>query len=208
MVARTGLLLLSVLLVVAFHSGAGAEGPSRAPVAAPRPSTTVMAPMAPTPSSTETPLAPVPAPASNDCMNTIFENLLACLTYVEDGSNMTRPEKGCCQGLSTVVNTNPVCLCSLLSSTNNYGIAINRTKSLMLPTICRVQTPPVSLCAVIAGGPASSPAGSPSGAATMGPTLPAEPSASPPAGSSADPRFVSSVLVLLAGLALATFAMF
>ncbi|XP_073106891.1 non-specific lipid transfer protein GPI-anchored 11 isoform X2 [Elaeis guineensis] len=99
------------------------------------------------------PQGPAPVPAL-DCTNALL-NLSSCLTYVEEGSNLTRPKKGCCPGLAVLLATEPVCLCQLIGNYASFGIQIDTTKALMLPTVCRVHAPPASLCAVL-GAPIAS----------------------------------------------------
>ncbi|URE44788.1 AAI [Musa troglodytarum] len=99
-------------------------------------------------------LAPAPPPAL-DCTDAML-NLSACLTYAEAGSNLTRPGKGCCRGLASVVDTEPVCLCQLIVDNDVFGVEIDTTKALTLPTACRVDAPPATLCAVL-GVPIASP---------------------------------------------------
>uniref|UniRef100_A0A1D1YM78 Xylogen-like protein 11 n=1 Tax=Anthurium amnicola TaxID=1678845 RepID=A0A1D1YM78_9ARAE len=192
--ARCGWLVLCVMFAVGFHSGVTqGQGPS----------------LAPSPSA-ETALAPGPA-ASKDCMTTLLDSMSSCLAYVEAGSNLSRPEKGCCRGLADVVNSQPLCLCSLLASKDVYGFQIDRTKALMLPTVCRVQTPPVSVCSAM-GIPVPSPAGSNTPAASaVGPPVAGGPAAAaiPPAGGGGvDLNFRSSALAFLAGLSIAAAVIF
>uniref|UniRef100_A0A0E0DTB2 Bifunctional inhibitor/plant lipid transfer protein/seed storage helical domain-containing protein n=1 Tax=Oryza meridionalis TaxID=40149 RepID=A0A0E0DTB2_9ORYZ len=68
-----------------------------------------------------------------------------CLTYVQNGSRARRPDKPCCPELAGLVESNPVCLCELLSGAgDSYGIAVDYSRALALPAICRVSTPPPS----------------------------------------------------------------
>ena len=93
--------------------------------------------------------APGPAPAaSTDCMSELL-TMSDCLTYVEEGSNLTKPDKACCPELAKLVNNNPICLCYLLqkNSTSNYGIEIDMNRALHLPSVCKVETPAASNCA-------------------------------------------------------------
>ncbi|KAL5202225.1 hypothetical protein ABZP36_013177 [Zizania latifolia] len=129
--------------------------------------------------------APAPGPAAGGldaaCLNALL-NMSDCLTYVQNGSTARRPDKPCCPELAGLVDSNPVCLCELLSGAgDSYGIAIDYSRALALPGICRVSTPPVSTCAALGYnvhlGPAAAP--SPSG---EGPQFPgSSPFASPPA---------------------------
>jgi hypothetical protein len=88
--------------------------------------------------------APVPAP---DVCFTAITNMSDCLTFVEDGSKLTKPDKGCCPELAGLVDGNPACLCHLLGNSESIiGIKINVNKALKLPTVCKVTTPDISLC--------------------------------------------------------------
>lgn len=90
---------------------------------------------------------PAPAPVLVlDCTDTLL-NLSSCLTYVEEGSNLTRPEKGCCRGLAGLLATQPACLCQLIGNYDSFGMQIDTTRALMLPTVCRLNAPPATLCA-------------------------------------------------------------
>ncbi|KZV31876.1 xylogen-like protein 11-like [Dorcoceras hygrometricum] len=100
------------------------------------------------------PMIMAPAP-SLDCFPYVA-NMSDCLTYVEPGSGLMEPDPGCCPELSHLVDTQPICLCELLSDPNKLGISIDKNKALMLPSVCRVNTPPLSACAD-AGEPVSIP---------------------------------------------------
>ncbi|CAL5354187.1 unnamed protein product [Camellia sinensis] len=89
--------------------------------------------------------APGPGGAM-DCMTNLL-NMSDCLTYVQAGSNLTKPGKACCPELAGLVESNPICLCQLLGNTSAIGIQIELKKALNLPTVCAVETPPISTCA-------------------------------------------------------------
>ncbi|KAK2442774.1 Bifunctional inhibitor/lipid-transfer protein/seed storage 2S albumin superfamily protein [Trifolium repens] len=120
--------------------------------------------------------APVPAP---DVCFTAITNMSDCLTFVEDGSKLTKPDKGCCPELAGLVDGNPACLCHLLGNSESIiGIKINVNKALKLPTLCKVTTPDISLCSAI-GYPVSLPP-------SLSPSLSPSSSASLPPSSSGD----------------------
>ncbi|CAN4093700.1 unnamed protein product [Withania somnifera] len=101
------------------------------------------------------------AEAQSNCMTTLV-GLAPCMNYVT--GNSSTPSSSCCTALSSVVQSNPQCLCSLLNGGGSgLGISINQTLALALPAACNVQTPPVSQCNVANGPSASIPASSPSG---------------------------------------------
>ncbi|GER40684.1 lipid-transfer protein [Striga asiatica] len=91
------------------------------------------------------PYSTAPSPAL-DCF-TYLINLSDCLTFVEGGSNLTRPDPGCCPELSNLVYTQPICLCQLIGNPGRVGASVDVSRALKLPSACNVTTPPVSLCA-------------------------------------------------------------
>ncbi|XP_039145493.1 non-specific lipid transfer protein GPI-anchored 31-like [Dioscorea cayenensis subsp. rotundata] len=104
---------------------------------------------------------PVGAPVAMDCSNALM-NLADCLTFVEAGSNVRKPEGNCCAGLKKVAKGQVGCLCEAFKSGADFGVKINMTKALSLPHVCGVNIPSISICK-IAGGPAFAPAPSPGG---------------------------------------------
>ncbi|XP_068339583.1 non-specific lipid transfer protein GPI-anchored 2-like [Pyrus communis] len=151
--------------------------------------------------------ASAPAPATTDCDTTLL-GLSDCLTYVAEGSNLTKPDKPCCPELAGLVKDNPVCLCYLLGNTSSsLSFQIDMNRALKLPTVCKVDTPPASTCAVL-GIPVSAPI------ASEGPNSPdiaeSPEGPAPAAGSqeankdkSGASRTADSVMALLGGLAIA-----
>ncbi|KHN40236.1 Xylogen-like protein 11 [Glycine soja] len=99
--------------------------------------------------------AAAPAPESNGCLMALT-NMSDCLTYVEDGSKLAKPDKGCCPELAGLIDSNPICLCELLGKPDSIGIKIDLNKALKLPSVCGVTTPPVSTCSAV-GVPVSLP---------------------------------------------------
>ncbi|PQP96339.1 non-specific lipid transfer protein GPI-anchored 2 [Prunus yedoensis var. nudiflora] len=138
--------------------------------------------------------ASAPGPASPDCQTALL-GLVDCLTYVTQGSNLTKPDKPCCPELAGLVKNTPICLCTLLANSSvssSYGIDVNR--ALKLPTVCKVQTPPASECALAGipvGAPSETPAKSPgSGITPQGPSASAS-------------KTANSVMAFLAGVVIA-----
>ncbi|KAL8530581.1 hypothetical protein ACS0TY_007566 [Phlomoides rotata] len=92
--------------------------------------------------------------AQTSCTRTLI-GLSPCLNYVT--GNSSTPSSSCCSQLSNVVTSQPQCLCLLLNNTaSSYGYNVNQTLALALPTVCNVQTPPISRCSA-ANGPSASP---------------------------------------------------
>lgn len=84
------------------------------------------------------------AKAQSGCTSALM-GLSSCLNYVT--GNSSSPSSLCCSGLSSVVQSQPRCLCSLLNGGGStMGITINQTLALQLPGACNVQTPPISQC--------------------------------------------------------------
>lgn len=101
------------------------------------------------------------SPAGDVCANSLL-NMSDCLSYVMAGSNDTKPVKECCPELAGLLDSNPICLCELLGSnvTESYGIKIDLKRALKLPSVCGLQTPPLSTCAAV-GYPVPGPVGAP-----------------------------------------------
>lgn len=84
------------------------------------------------------------ATAQSGC-TTALVGLTPCLNYVT--GNSSTPSASCCSQLATVVQSQPLCLCALLTGGgSSLGFTINQTQALSLPGACNVQTPPVSQC--------------------------------------------------------------
>ncbi|XP_064985375.1 non-specific lipid transfer protein GPI-anchored 11-like [Musa acuminata AAA Group] len=134
--------------------------------------------------------APVAAPApSPDCSSALLD-LADCLSFVENGSTVAKPEGQCCSGLKKVVKEDVICLCEVLKQGPSLGV--NLTKALTLPSACKLSTPPFSKCNIsIAGVPAAAPAptpslGSPSSSSSSSSSVPTgAPSPSSPGKSNA-----------------------
>ncbi|XP_022731587.1 non-specific lipid transfer protein GPI-anchored 2-like [Durio zibethinus] len=141
-----------------------------------------MAAQAPAPGPAAVAFGPSAEAPTPDCVSNLY-NLSDCLTYVQAGSNLTKPDKPCCPELAGLVESAPQCLCYLLdkNATASYGFNIDMNRALNLPAVCHVSTPPVSLCSVISGalgGPTPSEAPMSAGLAPQGFA------ASPPSGNS------------------------
>ncbi|KAH0464287.1 hypothetical protein IEQ34_007073 [Dendrobium chrysotoxum] len=99
------------------------------------------------------------AQSSSSCTSALL-SLSPCLNFIS--RNETTPSSSCCSQLSTVVKSEPQCLCSVLNgdAASGLGISLNKTQALALPAACKVQTPPVSQCNT-ASSPPSTPASTP-----------------------------------------------
>ncbi|CAO2818902.1 unnamed protein product [Amaranthus hypochondriacus] len=100
--------------------------------------------------------------AQSGCTSALV-SLAPCLNYISGSSSA--PSASCCSQLSSVVGSQPECLCQVLNGGgSNFGVSINQTQALALPAACKVQTPPASRCNAVnqpSGSPAESPVGSP-----------------------------------------------
>ncbi|XP_048501668.1 non-specific lipid transfer protein GPI-anchored 5 isoform X2 [Beta vulgaris subsp. vulgaris] len=123
--------------------------------------------------------------AQSGCTSAIV-GLAPCLNYISGSSSS--PSSSCCAQLSSVVQSQPQCLCQVLNGGgSSFGVTINQTQALALPSACNVQTPPVSRCN------GNQPSGSSGGSPVASPSnTPAD--ASPPEGSvTPDTPTVSSI---------------
>ncbi|XP_028555477.1 non-specific lipid transfer protein GPI-anchored 2-like isoform X2 [Dendrobium catenatum] len=98
------------------------------------------------------------AQSSSSCQSALL-SLSPCLNFIS--GKATTPSSSCCTQLSSVVNSEPQCLCALLSGDvgSGLGISINKTQALELPTVCKVQTASISQCNTSSSPPST---GSPS----------------------------------------------
>ncbi|XP_062209455.1 non-specific lipid transfer protein GPI-anchored 5-like [Phragmites australis] len=112
------------------------------------------------------------ASAQSGC-TTALVGLYPCLNYIS--GNVSTPPASCCSQLSSVVQSQPQCLCAALSgdSSSLGGVSINKTRALELPQACNVKTPPASKCNPAGGGnapgagtPTAPSSGTPAGAGT------------------------------------------
>ncbi|XP_045816364.1 non-specific lipid transfer protein GPI-anchored 11-like [Trifolium pratense] len=140
-----------------------------------------------------------------------------CLSFVTNDSTVTKPEGTCCSGLKIVLKTIPSCLCEIFQNSAQFGLVFNLTKTLTLPSACKVSAPslfncglsdaPVPTRAAAAPRVSLSPASSPTPSAEApGETTPSvnelstEPAAAPTGKSAASallPISVGSLLVFL-----------
>lgn len=89
----------------------------------------------PVQSPTEAP-GPVGAPTV-DCMSLIYD-MADCLAYLSVDGGEDKPDKSCCSGFVTILNTDSDCICKALKSSASLGIEINMTSAMALPSACGV----------------------------------------------------------------------
>ncbi|KAG8097187.1 hypothetical protein GUJ93_ZPchr0013g36692 [Zizania palustris] len=162
--------------------------------------------------------AEAPAPAA-DCTDALL-SLAGCLSYVQEGSTVARPDAPCCSGLKEVVKKEVACLCQAFQGSQDFGVTLNVTKALQLPAACKVKTPPFSKCHPAApasfsgsgapfftgSSPSSMPSQSPAGtgrdsAAVRAPSP--SPSAAVRSSESAPAAFFSAAVLIAAAALLA-----
>nr|XP_043611495.1 non-specific lipid transfer protein GPI-anchored 5-like [Erigeron canadensis] len=82
--------------------------------------------------------------ATTGCKSAII-SLSPCINFVCGSS--TTPSSTCCTQLANVVESQPRCLCKLISGGPPLtGFTVNKTLALELPHACNIHTPPVSRC--------------------------------------------------------------
>ncbi|CAH9125640.1 unnamed protein product [Cuscuta epithymum] len=96
--------------------------------------------------------------AAEDCGSVIMiDNLADCLSFVSNGSTKTEPQGSCCSGIKLVLKTNRSCLCEGFKSSADFGVSLNVTKAMTLPSACNVSDSSVSNCGLNSTGNPSSP---------------------------------------------------
>ncbi|XP_049406950.1 non-specific lipid transfer protein GPI-anchored 5-like isoform X2 [Solanum stenotomum] len=143
--------------------------------------------------------------AQSGC-TTALVSLSPCLNYVT--GNTTTPSTSCCLQLSRVVASQPRCLCSVLNGGgSSFGVSINQTQAIALPSACNVQTPPVSRCNGGANGPAASPADSPPADSSKGsPDIPSGTGSKASGGGTSDGSIVELTATWIFTVAFTAFA--
>ncbi|WZZ08483.1 hypothetical protein YC2023_094404 [Brassica napus] len=82
-------------------------------------------------------LSPSSEPSNNDCATVIF-SMFDCLSFLTVGSTDRSPTKSCCDGVKTVLEYNPNCLCIALESSRDMGFELINRKALAMPSICNI----------------------------------------------------------------------
>ncbi|PON59191.1 Bifunctional inhibitor/plant lipid transfer protein/seed storage helical domain containing protein [Parasponia andersonii] len=140
-----------------------------------------------------------PGPSGPDC-TTLLLGMADCLSYVQLGSNLTKPDKPCCPELKSLVDNSPICLCELLANSDTSGFQIDINRATKLPSVCKVDTPPPSTCALLGipvGVPTSSEGPSPSSGLSPAGSSPGKNS-----GNRASSATTASIVAVLVGFAI------
>ncbi|CAA6665067.1 unnamed protein product [Spirodela intermedia] len=69
-----------------------------------------------------------------------------CLDFVQNGSRVAAAPGGCCSALKKVVKTEASCLCESFKSSADFGVALNMTRALSLPSSCGISIPFLGDC--------------------------------------------------------------
>ncbi|GAU40106.1 hypothetical protein TSUD_389560 [Trifolium subterraneum] len=102
-----------------------------------------------------------------------------CLSFVTNDSTVTKPEGTCCSGFKIVVKSIPSCLCEVFQNSAQFGLVLNLTKTLTLPSVCKVAAPSLFNCG-LSDAPAPSPP-APAPGISLSPASSPTPSAEAPA---------------------------
>ncbi|KAJ7972769.1 Non-specific lipid-transfer protein-like protein family [Quillaja saponaria] len=116
-----------------------------------------------------------PTAAQSGCTSALT-SMASCLNYIT--GNSSTPSASCCSQLSSVAQSSPQCLCSVLNGGGApFAININQTLALSLPGACKIQMPPISQCRAAAAPTTSiSPVGSPADSSNEKPDAAISPS--------------------------------
>ncbi|KAK9715828.1 hypothetical protein RND81_06G192200 [Saponaria officinalis] len=166
--------------------------------------------------TTAAPKSGAAAPPPVDCTSVVL-TMADCLSYVTNGSTTEKPEGGCCSGLKQVLKTDADCLCQAFQQSSQFGVVLNVTKALALPSACGVHAPSATKCGLSvspAGAPVGvgvAPAGAPSIANApttgIGSSETSAPAA-PPSKNSSPSSTIVSIQLIVAGVAAAFFTSF
>ncbi|XP_062186147.1 non-specific lipid-transfer protein C6-like [Phragmites australis] len=155
---------------------------------------------------------PVPQAGTSSCTTDLFR-LLPCLPFV-DGTAAVPPDT-CCSNLGSMVHDEPQCLCQALSQPSASPVAINMSRVLAMPRLCRLDLPASAAGACTAGllpqGPAPPlpvsaprPSANSTAPSTLTPATPTAPHMTPsPWMSSQLPRYSRGSKVILDGFSVA-----
>jgi hypothetical protein len=84
---------------------------------------------------------PPQAGTSSTCSTDLLR-LLPCLPFIE--GTATVPADTCCANLGSMVHDEPQCLCQALSNPSTAPVAVNMTRVMAMPRLCRLDLPPAT----------------------------------------------------------------
>ncbi|CAN6235259.1 unnamed protein product [Urochloa humidicola] len=82
------------------------------------------------------------------CSTDLFR-LLPCLPYIE--GTAAAPADTCCANLGSMVHDEPQCLCQALSNPSSAPVAVNMTRVMEMPRLCRLDLPSAAGACAVAG---------------------------------------------------------
>ncbi|NP_001158921.1 protease inhibitor/seed storage/LTP family protein precursor [Zea mays] len=91
---------------------------------------------------------PPQAGTSSTCSTDLLR-LLPCLPFIE--GTATVPADTCCANLGSMVHDEPQCLCQALSNPSTAPVAVNMTRVMAMPRLCRLDLPPATGACAVAG---------------------------------------------------------
>ncbi|CAL5031633.1 unnamed protein product [Urochloa decumbens] len=87
--------------------------------------------------------------ASTATCSTDLFRLLPCLPYIEGAA--AAPADTCCANLGSMVHDEPQCLCQALSNPSTAPVAVNMTRVMEMPSLCRLDLPSAAGACAVAG---------------------------------------------------------
>ncbi|XP_075640602.1 uncharacterized protein LOC142612391 [Castanea sativa] len=79
-----------------------------------------------------------------DCSGLIWD-LVDCMSFLSDESDVTKPGPECCTAFELTMNTDASCIIEAIKITPSYDINLNVSRVLMMSEVCRdVSLPPES----------------------------------------------------------------
>ena len=81
------------------------------------------------------------ASGTSTCSTDLFR-LLPCLPFIEGSAAV--PADTCCANLGSMVHDEPQCLCQALSNPSTAPVAVNMTRVMAMPRLCRLDLPPAT----------------------------------------------------------------
>ncbi|KAK7843584.1 non-specific lipid-transfer protein-like protein [Quercus suber] len=126
-------------------------------------------------------LSPSESPYAG-CSDLIWD-LVDCMSYLSDESEVTKPGPDCCTAFELTMNTGASCIIQAIKIAPSYDINLNVTRVLMMSEVCRdVSLPPESTPAPMTPSKPSLPA--PKSSAKSTPVTPSSKTPSPTSSSS------------------------
>lgn len=86
--------------------------------------------------------SPIGAPTV-DCMSLIYD-MADCIAYLSVDGGEDKPDKSCCSGFKTILDTDSDCICVALKNSASLGIEVNMTSARALPSACGIKAPPLN----------------------------------------------------------------